>query len=269
MRKSFGPLVAAALLAAWAGAAAAQDLNGRQILDESAKRHSRDFEAETLRMTLVAKGAVTETRELRRFTRKVGAGETRYLITFTSPRGVRGVALLTWSFDTRDDDQWLYLPAEGSRTKRIAKGGRRTAFMGTDYTYEDLVSESRDKYTYDRQPDETIDGVAYFVIDTSAADPDLARDTGYKSRRLFVRKDNYFVTRIDYRDRRGELFKRQIMTDLAEIGGGAWRSAKARMDNLRDNTATAIETLDRKFDEASVPERIFVERHLTSQEHMR
>lgn len=263
-----GP-AAAALLATWAGAAVSQDLGGRQILDESSKRHSRDFEAETQRMTLFAKGAVTETRELRRFTRKVAEGETRYLMAFTSPRGVRGVALLTWSFDKRDDDQWLYLPAEGSRTKRIAKGGRRTAFMGTDYTYEDLVSESRDKFKYDRRPDETLDGVAYFVIDAVATDPDLARDTGYKSRRLFVRQDNYFIARIDYTDRRGGLFKRQVMTNLAEIGGGAWRSATARMENLRDKTATAIEVLERKFDEASAPERIFVERHLTSQEHMR
>lgn len=269
MRKFIGIPAAAALLAAWAGAAAAQDPDGRQILDESSKRHSRDYEAETLRMTISAKGAVTETRELRRFTRKLGEGETRFLLTFTSPRGVRGVALLTWSFDKRDDDQWLYLPAEGSRTKRIAKGGRRTAFMGTDYTYEDLVSDSRDKFKYDRRPDETIDGIAHFVVDTVASDPDLARDTGYKARRLFVRKDNYFVARIDYQDRRGDLFKRQVMTDLVEVGGGVWRYTKARMENLRENSATVLDVIDRKYDEASAPERIFVERHLTSQEHMR
>lgn len=261
--------VAAVLAAANVGVAEAQEPTGRQILDESSKRHSRDHEAEAQRMTLYAKGAVTETRELRRLTRKVGDDETRYLMNFSSPRGVRGVSLLTWSFDKRDDDQWLYLPAEGNRTKRIAKGGRRTPFMGTDYTYEDLVSESRDKFKYDRQPDQVLDSVPHFVVDATAADADLARETGYKSRRLFVRKDTYFVARIDYYDRRGELFKRQTMTSLANVEGSAWRANTARMENLRENTATVIEVLERKFDEASVPERMFVERYLTSQEHMR
>jgi hypothetical protein len=252
-----------------AGIAAAQEPTGRQILDESSKRHSRDYEAESQRMTLYSKGAVTETRELRRLTRKVGDGETRYLMTFTSPRGVRGVALLTWSFDKREDDQWLYLPAEGNRTKRIAKGGRRTAFMGTDYTYEDLVSESRDKFNYERKPDETIDGVAHFVVDATAADAELAKDTGYKSRRLFVRKDTYLIARIDYSDRRGELFKRQTMSNLVAVEGPVWRANTARMENLRDNTATVIEVGERQFADAAVPERMFVERYLTSQEHMR
>ncbi len=263
-------LVAAALVAMVnIGTAIAQEPTGRQILDESSKRHSRDFEAESQRMTLYAKGAVSETRELRRLTRKVADGETRYLMAFANPRGVRGVALLTWGFDKRDDDQWLYLPAEGNRTKRIAKGGKRTAFMGTDYTYEDLVSESRDKFKYDRQADEILDGAAHFVVDATPADADLVRETGYKSRRLFVRKDNYLIARIDYHDRRGELFKRQTMSSLVNADGGTWRANTARMENLKDNTATVIEVLERKFEEAAVPERMFVERYLTSQEHMK
>jgi len=261
--------LAGAMLVVAAGGAVAQEPTGRQILDESSKRHSRDYEAESQRMTLYSKGAVSEQRELRRLTRKVADGETRYLMTFTSPRGVRGVALLTWSFDKREDDQWLYLPAEGSRTKRIAKGGRRTAFMGTDYTYEDLVSESRDKFSYERRPDETIEGAAHFVVDAMASDPDLAKETGYKSRRLFVRKDNYFITRIDYSDRRGELFKRQTMSNLVNVEGGIWRANTARMENMRENTATVIEVGERQFADAAVPERMFVERYLTSQEHMR
>lgn len=269
MQAFLGVMVALCLLTMSPTGSVAQDLTGRQILDESSRRHSRDYEAETLRMTLSTKGSVTEVRELSRFTRKIGDGETRYLMTFSSPRGVRGVALLTWSFDKRDDDQWLYLPAEGNRTKRIAKGGRRTAFMGTDYTYEDLVSESRDKFKYDRQADEIVDGVQRFVVDAMAKDSDLAKETGYKLRRLFIRNDTYFIDRIDYYDRRGELFKRQTMTNLSVIDGETWRSGSATMVNMRDNTATTIEVLDRKFDEASVAERMFVERYLTSQEHMK
>lgn len=251
-----------------AGSVIAQEQTGRQILDESHKRHSRDYESESQRMTLYANNAVTETRELRRLARKMGEGETRYLMNFNAPKGVRGVALLTWSFDKRDDDQWLYMPAD-SRTKRIAKGGRRTAFMGTDFNYEDLVTESRDKFKYDRLPDEVINGVPHFVVDAIAIDPELVRETGYKSRRLFLIKSTYFVDRIDYTDRRGEMYKRQTMSDLVNVQGQVWRANKSRMENLRDSTATEIEVTHRNFTEASVPERMFLERYLTAQEHMK
>ena len=249
--------------------AQAADLTGRQILDEVATRHTRDFEFETQRMTIFSKGVVGEVRDLRRYARKINNDETRYLLTFTGPRGVRGVALLTWSSSKRDDDQWLYLPAEGDRTKRIAKGGRRTSFMGTDYAYEDIIAESREKFAYARQPDETVDGAMVFVVDATAAEPELAHETGYRSRRLFILQDRFFVVRLDYYDRRGELFKRQLLSDLVEIQPSAWRANSARMENLREKTATVIESLERRFDQASVPERNFLERFLTSQEHMK
>jgi len=246
----------------------AQEQTGRQILDESHKRHTQSDEVESQKMTIYANDAVTETRELRRLTRKMAEGETRYLMNFNAPRGVKGVALLTWSFDKRDDDQWLFMPGDG-RTKRIAKGGRRTAFMGTDFTYEDLVTESRDKFKYDRLPDESINGVPHFVVEASAIDPDLVKETGYKSRRLYLIKSNYFIARIDYTDRRGELFKRQTMSDITNVQGTAWRANTARMENLRDKTATVITVLSRNFAESNVPERMFLERFLTAQEHMK
>lgn len=246
----------------------AQEQTGRQILDESHKRHTQSYEVESQKMTIYANDVVTETRELRRLTRKMAEGETRYLMNFSAPRGVRGVALLTWSFDKRDDDQWLYMPGDG-RTKRIAKGGRRTAFMGTDFTYEDLITESRDKFKYDRLPDETINGVPHFVVEASATDPELVKETGYKTRRLYLIKSNYFIARIDYTDRRGELFKRQTMSDISNVQGQAWRANTARMENLRDKTATVITVLNRNFSESSVPERFFLERFLTAQEHMK
>jgi len=246
----------------------AQEQTGRQILDESHKRHTQSYEVESQKMTIYANDAVTETRELRRLTRKMAEGETRYLMNFNAPRGVKGVALLTWSFDKRDDDQWLYMPGDG-RTKRIAKGGRRTAFMGTDFTYEDLVTESRDKFKYDRLPDESINGVPHFVVEAGAIDPDLVKETGYKSRRLYLIKSNYFIARIDYTDRRGELFKRQTMSDITNVQGTAWRANTARMENLRDKTATVITVLSRNFAESNVPERMFLERFLTAQEHMK
>jgi len=142
----------------------AQELTGSQIMDEVSLRHDRPFEFEIQNMTLVDKGGEEEAREIRRYMRQDDDGTRRYLVVFHSPAGIKGVALLTWQNKDKDDDQFMYLPAQGKKMKRIAKGGQKNYFMGTDYAFEDLVSESREKFSYERLPDEIIDGVDSYLV---------------------------------------------------------------------------------------------------------
>lgn len=260
---ALGGLLAFAQSAVWA-----EELTGRQIIDRVSELHERDFEKEVQKMTLIDKSGTTEERLVYRYARDEGA-TARFLLVFHEPAGIKGSALLTWQHDDKDDDQWLYLPAMGKQLKRIAKGGRKNAFMGTDYTFEDLVSESRDKFTYERLPDQQIDGVDCHVVDTIPSDPEVAKESGYKSRRLYVRKDNLFIVRTDYFDRRGNELKRQTATDLVEIGNGGWRANASRMENLRSGHATEIKVVERKFAEEEVPESIFRERFILSGRHVK
>lgn len=248
--------------------AAAQELSGRQILDQAAERHERDFEREVQKMTLIDKSKTKKERELRRYARRTD-GNYRYLLVFHSPSGVKGSALLTWQNKNKADDQWLYLPAMGDKMKRIAEGGRKNYFMGTDYTYEDLVSESRDKFEYKRLPDETIEGVAYYVVESMAVEPTLKKETGYGSRKLWVRKDTFFIARTDYFDKRGKLIKRQTTDKLSAVDGTTWRAAFSRMENFQENHTTEIEVVGREMTEAVVKPDIFRERHVTSGQHIR
>lgn len=124
-------------------------LSGRDVLDEVSNRHDRPYELEVQEMTLVDKSGNEEKRDMHRYKREIDANESRYVSVFLAPSGVKGVSLLTWQHKDSADDQWLYLPAYGKKMKRIAKGGRKNYFMGTDYTFEDLVSEARDKFSYE------------------------------------------------------------------------------------------------------------------------
>lgn len=263
-------LVAGLLIAigAISSPAGAQELNGRQILDQAAERHERDYEREIQKMALIDKGKVKDARELRRYARRTD-GNYRYLLVFHSPSGIKGSALLTWQNKDKPDDQWLYLPAMGDKMKRIAEGGRKNYFMGTDYTYEDLVSESRDKFEYRRLPDETADGIAYYVVEARATDPTLKKETGYGARKLWVRKDIFFIARTDYFDKRGKLIKRQTTDKVAQVDKTAWRAALSRMENFDENHVTEIEVTGRDLTEAAVKPEIFRERYVTSGQHIR
>ncbi|MGB0684170.1 MAG: outer membrane lipoprotein-sorting protein [Magnetovibrionaceae bacterium] len=239
-------------------------LTGRQILDEVADRHDQPFEYEVQKMVLIDKSGSTEEREMRRYSREVGDEENRYLSIFTRPSGVRGVALLTWKHKEADDDQWLYLPAQGSRMKRIAKGGRRNYFMGTDYTYEDLVSEPRRKFRYERGADEVIDGHTYFVVKVIPTDPVLLEESGYAFRIMWIRQDIFFIYRTDFYDRRERLIKRQISSDLKVVKAPMWRAGRNVMENLKTGHKTDTLVKERTFSEDSVPESAFRQQTITS-----
>jgi hypothetical protein len=248
----------------------AQELTGRQIMDKVAEIHDRPYEYEKQTMTLEdLRSGGTEVREVRRYARDDGNGEKKYLVAFHDPKGVRGVALLTWQFDAKEDDQFLYLPSQGKRMKRIAKGGKRNYFMGTDLTFEDLISESRDKFDYQRQPDEERHGEMVFVVDAYPLADDIKRTTGYKYRRLYILQETFFMKETEYFDRRGRYIKRQVSSELEPIGDGALRARVQRIENERNNHATNIVVEERTFDEAMVDSGKFRQRFITSGRHVR
>lgn len=252
-----------------AGSVAAQELTGRQIVDEVAARHEAPYDFEKQAMTLIDKKGNQEIRDTRRYARKGADEQFKYLIVFDSPPGVKGVALLTWQHADTDDDQWLYLPAQGDQVKRIAKGSKKNYFMGTDFTYEDLVSESRDKFTYTRLPDELLEGAASYVVEVTPADANLAKDSGYQKRIAWVRKDNFYATKTDYYDKQGKLLKRQTSSGLEHVGGNMWRAKTTKMDNLSNGHATLVQVDRRALEDSGVPEEVFQQRFLTSGQHMR
>lgn len=253
------------------GAAMADaDMSGRAVMDETSARHDAPFEFEQQEMTLIDASGAEEVRTLKRYAREDDAG-FKYLMVFHAPSGVEGVALLTWQNDDADDDQFLYLPSMGREIKRIAKGGKRNYFMGTDFTFEDLVSEDRDKFSYERMEDGSFDGAPAFIVEVRPIDEELKRSSGYGMRRFTVLKDSFFIAQIDFFDRRDRFIKRQVATDYGPVEGREpmWRAATLVMENEKENHKTRVVTTERSFAEDDVPERNFTQRFITSGRHLR
>lgn len=247
----------------------ANELTGRQIMDEASARHDRDIEFEVQKMTLKsADGTVEEVRDMRRYVRKED-GAFKYLMVFDEPAGVAGVALLTWENPADSDDQFLYLPSMGKKLKRIADGGKRNYFMGTDFTYEDLVSESRDKFAYERLEDTEFDGKPAYQVEAVVTDAKLKRATGYKSRTLTVLKDSFFIVQTDYFDRSGRPLKVLKALEYGPVEGDMWRASKQELNNSKEKHITEVDVVSRDFSEASVESSVFRKRHITSGRHMR
>lgn len=249
--------------------AAAEELTGKEIIDEASKRHARPVEFEIQRLTLTDSEGTKEVRNLKRYSRTVGAGEQRFLMVFHSPPAIRGATMVTWKRRFKADGRWIFLPSNGGKPVRILSGGKKNYVMGTDFTAEDLAPEGTDKLTIERRNDEVIEGRSHFVIDLIPKDPELKKETGYKLRRLWIDKKNYYVMRTDYYDRRGKLSKRLTASNVKKIEDDMWRADTQLMENFKVNHKTLVEVLERDFDEAAVPLDLFFERTLTSGEHVR
>lgn len=260
-------------------AATAEELTGKQIMDEVSKRHDRPYELENQQMTLVDSRGNKEERKVRRYAREGDNGLYRYIVVFDEPAGVKGVALLTWQNKGADDDQWMYLPAYGREMKRTAKGGKRNYFMGTDFAFEDMTAEDNSKFRYDRLPDETVEikdengavvtTVDSFVLDAYPVAEDLLAETGYKYRRMYVGKDLFFIQRIDFFDRRGRFLKSQYSRDLVNVDGPTYRANITVMDNEKEKHKTIVVVDSRDLTEEAVPAGNFEQRWVTSGRHMR
>src|SRR6185369_13952513 len=148
-----------------------------------------------------------------------------------------GTAILTWEGQAgQAGDQWFFLPAL-RKAKRVASGGRRVRFMGTDFAYEDLAPEDPSAWTYASAGEGDVDGAPCWLVDATPASASL--DTGYSKRRLSIRKDNLYIVRRELFDSAGKLAKVQSDRKLVQVAGSAWRADEITMEDKGASTARA------------------------------
>ncbi|WP_147385570.1 outer membrane lipoprotein-sorting protein [Oleomonas cavernae] len=254
-------------VAIWASVSLADGASGRAIMDEVAARHDLPHEFAVEAMLIKGADGREARRVFRRYARAFGPSAYRYLLTVDEPASVHGTAVLTWQRPGEPDDQWTYLPAL-SVLKRVIGGGRRSSFAGSDFTHEDLVNEDRDDYTYVREGDEAIAGAAVFVV-TATPTADIADDSSYAFRRLYIRQDNYLIVETRYYERgSGRPLKTFTVEEAEPVTARAWRPRVAVMTDLVTGGSTRVTTVSRSIAADSVPEDVFSHRFLESRAHL-
>src|SRR4030067_583622 len=89
-------------------------------------------------MRLLSKEGGERVRELIMARRNVKTGgDQKYFILFLRPADVRDMTFLVWKYPLQDSDRWLYIPAI-KLVKRIAANDKRSSFVGSDFSYEDV-----------------------------------------------------------------------------------------------------------------------------------
>lgn len=219
----------AALLAPAALSAGA--LDARAIMERVDARDDGNNAEMDMDMTLIDRQGRQRLRSVKSFRRYAGPDnrDSESILFFLAPADVKDTAFLTMDYHdvSRDDDQWLYLPAL-KKTKRIAASDKSGSFMGTDFTYADMTKRNLDFYDYSLLKEEVVNGHPTWVIEAIPNNDRERAETGYGKSVLFVRQDNFMVIRaVNWVDKGGRL-KYMDVRRLEQIDG-IWIAAEMAM----------------------------------------
>ena len=231
-----------------------------QVLEGFAEQLSIPVLSGSFKVKLVAKNG--DTREIAaRGYQKVNKQETAMrLFVFDFPPSVRGTSLLLHSYtDNRKNNMWIYLPAV-RRVKRIAlesSGGGY--FMGSDFTYKDLLNNDYSKMDYELVDDATVNGVECYVVKAWGKTAKIRQDNGYSSILSYYRKDDFYMMRRDYFDASDELLKIYQVESLLDLGGFLYPDSIS-MTNVQSGHKSFLLVDEVSMD--NIPDHFFTTRYL-------
>jgi len=232
------PIIAGLVIAASPVKAQTPEQQGRAVAEEADRQ---DFgwhdNASIMRMVLRNRSGQESVRELRRRVLESTEKERgdKSIIIFESPRDIQGTALLSHTRILEPDDQWLYLPAL-KRVKRISSGNKSGPFVGSEFAYEDLVSQEVDKYEYRWMRDEQCGDLECAVVERYPR----YENSGYTRQIVWWDKEEYRVQKIEYYDRKDTLLKTLTYHDYQEYNGEYWRPDRMAMVNHQNGKSTDL-----------------------------
>ncbi len=235
--------------------------SGMDIMKKQRDLHRAKDEEERQTQKIVNKAGNAKERKVVRYNLSGGDDLNKILIRFLAPRDVENTGLLTWEAKDGDDTQWLYLPASG-KPKRIAAGGKKNRFMGTDFTFEDLRPENLAANKYNVAGSEAVDGQDCWVIEATPSSDKYATDSGYSKRKLWVRKDNHYTVKKEYFDKNNQLLKVETHRKLVNVKGSVWRADEIEMHDVQGGTKT-ITLVEKRTLEKGLKDSAFTEAELT------
>jgi hypothetical protein len=187
-------------------------------------------------MRLISRDGQERIRELTMLRKDLAeGGEQRYFIAFHKPADVRDVTFMVWKYPRRDDDRWLFIPAL-KLVKRIAASDKRSSFVGSDFSYEDISGREVEEDTHTVLREERLDGRETVVVKSVPRD-EKGTDFGYKL--SWIDRTSFVVWKEEYYDKRDDL-SRVFTADEVKAVQGFPTAVKRTMRNVQTGHRTEV-----------------------------
>ena len=207
-----------------------------ELLDRVDKNMT--FETRTTQVTMT----VADARRTRTYTMQTyGRGLDEAAIEYLAPARDKGTRMLRTA-----DEMWMYLPSV-ERTQKISGHMLRQGMMGSDVSYEDMMSTTALRKTYDatvRPETEQIDGHTCYVVDLTAKDESAT----YATRVSWVDTKSSIPIKQELYALSGMLIKTWKMGDIQDFEGGRQFPMKMEVvDEVKKGSTTTLEFSEMKF----------------------
>lgn len=265
----FGLLAAAFTLALPMHLAAKDlaDLTAEEIIQKHSNKNVVESEVEFVTIVTQDSEGNTTRHSILFCTQKNEAGYFDYLVRVVLPKKYAGVGLLATQKSEGKIERFFYLPALG-KAKRMtgSSSGASQSFLGSNFTYEDLMKETPGNYVYERLPDTKIDGAPCFVIRAKYANLEDGETPKYAYRDLYIEQDQFNILKVNFIAPDSEKPVKTLRAydyNSVKVDGATMRPLRAEM---RDNEADSVSWLTvirSRFNEKLNPE-LFTEKGLTS-----
>lgn len=202
------------------------------------------------RLTITAQSSSPRTRELRGVAKIMEGGKaTARMMRIASPADMSGVATLTVDRKQSADDLWIYLPSL-RRVRRLVASNRRDPWMGSDFSYGDIVGHEVSDWHHRVLRRETTLGAECTVIVSTPVRETLASETGYSRRLTWLRDSDAFAIRADFFDLAGVFLKSMEASDLRLIDKAAGKSQAMRIAMRTAKSESALAFSEFRIDAA-------------------
>ncbi len=183
-------------------------------------------------------------------------GEDDAYMEFTSPPRDKGTRFLKLG-----DEFWMYLPNVGKATK-IAGHALRSSLMGSDFSYEDAVSNTELAELYDvaLEGEEKIgdDGVDCYVLVLSLKEN---AEASYATRKIWVDSESFIPVREELYSRSGRLMKTTRILEWRRVSGRNYPTRVRMVNELRTDTWSEFVLTDVQIG-VSIPSNVFTKAYL-------
>lgn len=254
------------ILLLFSGAAFSQTMNAEQIIEQSQRAFyyaAADMRAKVTMQLIDADGGTRKRvmTLLRRDTTE--GGKQKYFIFFHEPGDVRRMTFMVWKDPVKEDQRWVFIPAV-DLVRRIAADDKRSSFVGSDFTYEDVSGRDVADDSHALLREEALNGRQSYVIQSTPKEV-----VEYTKRISWVDKHTLLPLKESYYDAQDELFRVFTADRIEEIDG--WPTVMKRtMKNIKtghrtevvfDSIAYDLNLADKDFSERRMrrPPRAWIE----------
>ncbi len=247
----------------WLGAALlplqAFALTGGEVMEKSQAAFlypGKDFKARVV-IKLIDEDGQERVREMTLLRKNVGktGGDQKYFLYFFQPAEVKDMSFMIYKYPAKDDDRWIFIPAI-NMVKRIAAQDKRSSFVGSDFTYEDVSGRDLEEDSHVVEREEKVGNRDCYVVKSTPKGTDA--DFGYKV--TWVDKANFLPLAEEQYDKKGARYKQFTADEVADVKGLP-TVVRRTMKNLQTSHRSEVAYLKADYD-LGIEDSLFSERFL-------